>query len=267
MLGLEVLTVEGANEFVRGHAAAWWFLGKARLRFEQACNFVINAIVKHVDPIGDRVYRIASCSVVCEKHPDPAKRRPRPLWASVEGTIYPDGPIAALEAMLGRAPACRSMFLETDGRGGDPARASQWVHMPIEDKRRAEMSLHSLLKLVGVSEARVASYHAHSAKRFMMHLAERSPNLSEADSLELMGSSLSVSQRAELQPHEELLRAHTIRASQLPRRYAGSAVISNIMDRLAAADREISRASDAMAAAIEANPEADLDPEGGFEFL
>ena len=265
MLALEDLSVNGETEFTRGHAAAYWFLGKARLRFEQSRNFVINAVVPH-EYLG-APFRIASCAVVCEKHPNPAERKPRPLWLCVEGAIHPDGPLDALDHMLGRAPACRSIFLETDGKGGDPTSATRWVHVPIEEASRAEASLRSLLILAGMTTETAGTYHPHSAKRFMMNLAEASPYLDKEDSLELMDSSLSTSKRASLRPSEELLRAHTIRASVLPRRYAGSEVVKGIFDRLARAELEICRAADAMSATAEAHPELDIDLETGFQFL
>ena len=107
----------------------------------------------------------------------------------------------------------------------------------------------------------------HQSKRFMLQLAERSPRLGEDDSIELMDSSLCASKRAGMQPTEELLREHTLRASQLPRLYAGSAVVLSILDRLARAESEIQRAVEAMSDALEARPDAEIDLEGGFEFL
>ena len=100
-----------------------------------------------------------------------------------------------------------------------------------------------------------------------LKLAERSPRLGVDDSIELMDSSLSASKRAGMQPTEELLREHTLRASQLPRLYAGSEVVVSIMDRLARAESEIQRAVEAMSDALEARPDAEIDLEGGFEFL
>ena len=107
----------------------------------------------------------------------------------------------------------------------------------------------------------------HSAKRFMMQLAERSPRLDQRDSLELMGSSLSTSQRAELEPHEELLRVHTMRASVLPQRYAGVQAVHILLDRLAASQSELVRLADAMQDALCASPPVEVDLEGGFKFL
>ena len=88
LMGLECLAAGGENEFIRAHAAGWWFLAKARLRFEQSHDFVVNAVAPHHEYRGATV-RMMSASVVREKHPDPSKRRPRPLWAVVDGINFP----------------------------------------------------------------------------------------------------------------------------------------------------------------------------------
>ena len=76
LMGLECLASGGETEFIRAHAAGWWFLAKARLRFEQSRDFVVNAVAPH--EYRGTTFRMLSASVVREKHPDPSKRRPRP---------------------------------------------------------------------------------------------------------------------------------------------------------------------------------------------
>ena len=79
-----------------------------------------------------------------------------------------------------------------------------------------------------------------------------------------MGSSVSTSQRDELQPHEAMLRQHEHNASIPPKRYAGSQAVNTVLDRVAAAELELARAVGAANDALSREP---LDPEGGFQFL
>ena len=262
--GFEALSYHGETEFVRSHAAAWYVLAKARLRMEQSRGFVVNSFFEH--DFDGRRFTFASVSLLREKHPDPSKQKPRPLWFVVDGVLFPKAPREALERMLERAPAVRSLFLDTDSPSGDVTHpsTSRWVLSPIESPARVDASLHGLLRLIGLDPAQASRYHGHSAKRFMLSLAEQSPRLDEHDSLELGAFSLSTSQRANLTPGEALLRAHTLQISALPQRYAGQRAVKTLLDRIARAELELHRLADRIAAC---DPDADLGLEAGFELL
>ena len=79
-----------------------------------------------------------------------------------------------------------------------------------------------------------------------------------------MGSSVSTSQRDELQPHEAMLRQHELSSSVLPKRYAGSQAVHAVLDRISAAELELARA---VRAANEALLQGPVDPESGFQSL
>ena len=183
----------------------------------------------------------------------------------VDGVLFPKAPREALERMLERAPAVRSLFLDTDSPSGDVTHpsTSRWVLSPIESPARVDASLHGLLRLIGLDPAQASRYHGHSAKRFLLTLAEASPRLDEHDSLELGAFSLSTSQRANLTPGDALLRAHTLQISVLPQRYAGQRAVSALLDRIARTELELHRLADRIA---ECDPSLE-DLEAGFELL
>ena len=118
------------------------------------------------------------------------------------------------------------------GRGADRLRRSR------------DASLHYILQLpeIGLSAEQAARYHGHSAKRFLLNVAEAIPTMSALDANEVGRFSGSISQAADLEPREQMLAAHDLRAAVLPAIYAGKAKVSKVFDLLARIQRAMSDA-------------------------
>ena len=174
---------------------------------------------------------VVSASVLCDKHPDPSKRKPRPVWGCIEGYEESGAIRVALEEMLGVWPEVRCILLDTDSRTGDPSTASCWVANPLASKR-ADASLHSVLTIAGIESDRVKRYHGHSCKRFCLNVAEASPLFDALEATEVGRFSGSTAQNTDLEPREAMLRAHTQRVSVLPAIYGGLAKVAKVFDAI-----------------------------------
>ena len=137
--------------------------------------------------------------------------------------------------MLAGAEAARCILLDTDSRSGDPSEATRWCLAPIEDAARQDASLHGLLRLppIGMPPDVAASFHGHSAKRFLLNVAEASPYVTEPEAQELGRFSQSTAQQADLEPTAAMLRAHALRAAVLPAIYAQKTKVARAFDLLA----------------------------------
>ncbi|KAL1527637.1 hypothetical protein AB1Y20_009023 [Prymnesium parvum] len=112
--------------------------------------------------------------------------------------------------------------------------------LPLSGERppaRVDASLQALLRLppISLSDAEASRHHGHSAKRFLLNVAEASGAFSSVESTEIGRFSLSTAQSHDLEPVAALLQAHTMRASVLPNIYAGKAKVARVFDLLAKA--------------------------------
>ena len=231
VMGLEWLAVHHANEYVRGHAAAWLYMALHALRREQAAEHVINAWVPHGG------VSVTVAAVLADKHPDPSKRRPRPVWGCFDGLCYPGKAREALVAALEGAESVRCVLRDTDSPDGDPTRADAWLLAAVDEAPRADASLQSLLQLepICLTREQAARYHGHSAKRFLLGVIEGTPSLDPAeDGGEAGRFSGSTAQNTDLEPVAAMLRKHQLRCSVLPGIYARKAKVEKTFDRAAA---------------------------------
>ena len=126
---LEHVAFSHPNSFVRSHAAGWITLAKCALRVEQSTSCVVNAVVRH-QYMGHSLL-VLSASVLRDKHPDPSKRKPRPVWGCIQGYEEHDSILNPLAEMLAARPDARCILLDTDSHNGDPSIASCWVANPL----------------------------------------------------------------------------------------------------------------------------------------
>ena len=129
----------------------------------------------------------------------------------------------------------KCILLDTDSASGDPSSATQWCRAPIEDASRQDASLHGLLRLspINMPPDLAATFHGHSAKRFLLNVAEASPCVAASEAQELGRFSHSVAQQSDLEPTAAMLRAHALRASVLPTIYAQKTKVARAFDLLA----------------------------------
>ena len=243
-LGLELLMLEHPSALVRGHAAGWHALAKLVLRFEQGSSCVINSFITH--SYGGRDFTVCLGSVLRDKHPDPSKQRPRPVWGILDGCLSGDAPRRELAATLEGAAGSRSLLLDTDSPSGDPShpRATRFVCSPISSHWRATMSLQGLLRLIGMPPELVRLHKPHAAKRFLLNVAEASPDaFTDVQANALGRFSQSTAQQPDLEPVEAMLRQHELAAAVLPSIYAGKAKVSRAFDLLARAQLVLERAA------------------------
>jgi len=143
VVSLEYLTAHHPSEWVRGQAAGWSVIAKLALRLEQAQACVINAFVQH--KYEGESFTIAVGAVRRDKHPNPAKRRPRPVWGVIDGLDHAACIREALQAMLVGVEASQFLLRDTDSPDGDPTRATSWVSAPLKGNPRIDASLQALL--------------------------------------------------------------------------------------------------------------------------
>ena len=243
MLGLEIIAATHESEFVRGHAAGWLFIIRAALRLEQGQACVLNSIVQHVH--AGRTFRIACAAVLMDKNPNPAHQKPRPVWAAVDGILFPDAIIDGISPMLEGAHAdAQCILLDTDSSSGAPADATEWLLCPLEGAR-VKRSLVSLLQLapISLSAERAGAYAGHSAKRSLLSVCEASPYLSEEHAIEVGRFSASTAQRADLEPRAQMLLQHKLRCAALPAIYARKSCVLSAFDKLCTVHRVLVNAA------------------------
>jgi hypothetical protein len=179
---LEYVGVYHPSPFVRGHAGGWSFMGRSMMRFEQSTSSCINSLVAH-SAFGLDV-TVASVSLCRDKHPDPAKQRPRPAWAALDGLADQQAILAPLREMLAGREELQCILVDTDSPDGDPSHpaTTQWLLDPLSSHRRADHSLHGLLRLapLKMSAEQAARYHGHFAKRYLANVSKTSPDFSSA---------------------------------------------------------------------------------------
>ena len=231
MESLSRLSAEAASPFVRAHAAAWFTMGKAALRYEQASSCVVNAVVPW--PPDAPSFRVMFGSVVSDKNPDRDKMRPRPFWAVVDAL---DGSRAILDAllpMLDFGADARCLLLDTDSPDGSPLHASGWVLSPPSSPR-ALASLRGVLRAAGVPDEAASLFRHHSFKRFILNAVESDPAMTSIDANEVGRFAESTAQNDDLEPVAAMLQRHEARVSVLPARYANKAKVRKCIDRLCA---------------------------------
>jgi hypothetical protein len=223
---------------------------------------VVNSFAPHSSSVG--LCTITSAAALRDKHPNRAKRRPRPVWGTLDGYAYPGAVREAFVAMLSACPGVRSFLLDTDSPDGDPTRATRWIASPVFSGSRADASIHALLALPPLSFSRAVAetYHGHSPKRFLPSAAEWCAKLGGPDATEIARFSGSVAQNPDLEPVQAMLLQHELRASVLPDIYSRQARVSKVFDTITTLHLAIRRA----AVRIQANP-AGFPPEGGWEAL
>ena len=229
MVALSSLAASAPSPFVRAHAAAWFTMGKAALRYEQASSCVINAVVPW--PPTNPSFRVMFGSVISDKNPDRSKMRPRPFWAVVDAL---DGSSAILDAilpMLDAASDVRCLLLDTDSPDGSPTLASRWALSPPSSPR-ALASLHGVLLAAGVPHDAATLLRHHSFKRFLLNVVESDPSMRSVDANEVGRFADSTAQSDDLEPVAAMLQRHEARVSAMPARYAHKAKVRKCIDRL-----------------------------------
>ena len=177
--------------------------------------------------------------------PQPRQAPPETRLGCIDGYLFPGAVHAALLGMLDAQPGVRSLLLETDSPCGDPSRASRWVASPIFSNTRADASLHALLIMppISLTRERAASYHQHSAKRFLLSAAEWADGFGGPDASEIGRFSGSIAQNPDLEPIQAMLQRHTLRSSVLPDIYSRQARVDKVFDALAALHFAVKRAA------------------------
>ena len=219
--GLELIAANPSNSrFVRSHAAGWCSLARMALRLKQSNCFVINAVVSH--PSQGTATTIVSGSVRDDKHPDPSKKRPRPVWGAIDGLLQADALSHPLAEML--HPDVRCILRDTDSPSGSPLTASRWLLAPLSSPARVDASLHALLMMPPISmpASMAERYHGHSAKRFLLNFAEACPGFGSMEATEIARFSQSTAQNSDMEPTAAMLQAHSLRVSILPDIYSKS---------------------------------------------
>ena len=226
LFGLETLAASHPSEFVRGHAAAWATMAKCLLRVEQATSCAINAVTEvHA---GTSSAHVIFGSLLREKHPDQRKQSPKPFMGIASSAAHGLRVYDALTAMLEGREDVRSLILDTDSPSGDPDSATTWVSAPLAPGRRADASLHALLRMAPIFAPNPEDYHGHSPKRFIPRVAEASPSLSSTDANELGRFTGSTAKDGDLTPTAAMLARHTTRCAALPAVYAGKEKVTTV---------------------------------------
>jgi hypothetical protein len=241
IIGLEDIAALHPSRFVRGHAAAWLFLALHALRVEQSRGCFINAWALR------GVFQITLAAVLHDKHPDPSKRRPRPVWGCFDGFVHPGKARSALVDSLTGAESVGCILRDTDSRSGDPSTATAWIASGVESTSRIDASIQSLLQMhpICLSHEQASRYHGHSAKRFLLNVAEAAPSLSlSADGVEFGRFGGSTAQNTDLEPTQAMLRQHELRSAQLPSIYAGKAKVETVFSRLTSLQTVVTTAVD-----------------------
>lgn len=257
VLGFEEIAATDKSHFVSGQAAAFYVLAVCALRLEQSSDCILNAIVDHLTDVCDRVLVVAARR---DKNPDPSKMQSRPVWGVITGVRFPGAVERALVRMLSSTTAAECLLPDTDSPSGDPRRASMWLQSPLP-AHRVNAALHSLLMhpCIGMSPEQASHFHGHSAKRFLLNVAEAAPSFSKEDANEIGRFSSSTSQDNDLSPVARMLERHDLACSVLPDIYSGTARVENVFERLA-------RVQACMVAAAKAAADdlSDLPLVGGF---
>ena len=261
VMGLQSMAVDDECEYVRGQAAGWNFLAMGALRAEQSHSTVINAVVPH--SFRGETIRVAAGSTALDKHPNPSLRRPRPVWAIVEGLERGDLPLLALKSMLSSYSDAVGILRDTDSPNGDPSRATEWLNAPLSSPSRANASLHALLTRPPISMSReeASLYEGHAAKRFLLNAAAAATGFTDHEKNEIGRFSHSTSQQHDLEPVEVMIRAHSLNASVLPAIYAGKEKFTRVLDLMCRLHSEIKAA----AARLRAAPDSFPYPDGWGE--
>ena len=241
VLGLEYIAACHPSEFVRGHAAAWLFMALHALRFEQAQSLVINAFYSH--PFQGASVSVTVAATTHDKNPDASKVRPRPVWGIFGQLVFGFAAQEALRDALRGAEDAQCTLRDTDSPNGDPTNARRWIASGVHCKGRADASLHALLQLppISLSAEQAATFHGHSAKRFLLNVAEASDEFSETEANAIGRFSGSVAQSPDLEPDAALLRRHALDCAVLPNIYARAARVQTAFDLLARMHRQLRR--------------------------
>ncbi|KAL1514683.1 hypothetical protein AB1Y20_003771 [Prymnesium parvum] len=112
VVGLEFLATHHPSALVRGQAGGWSLLVRLALRVEQAQSCVLNAVVRH--EFQGKLFTFVVGAVRRDKNPNPAQRRPRPVWGVIDGLDSPDCLYRALQEMLSGVESSRFLIRDTD---------------------------------------------------------------------------------------------------------------------------------------------------------
>jgi len=186
------------------------------------------------------------------------------VWGCLDGLLIPGAARESLLAMISTYPDVRALLLDTDSPCGDPSRSSRWIASPIFSNQRADASLHALLRMhpISLSHEVAATYHQHSAKRFLLSAAEWADGFDGVDATEVGRFSGSVAQSPDLEPVQAMLQRHAVKSAVLPDIYSRQSRITKVFDTLAALHAALRRA----AARIRDSP-SDYPVEGGWEAM
>lgn len=127
-----------------------------------------------------------------------------------------------------------SLFEIRTRRTATPPRPPPGSPPPLRGASRVDASLQALLRLppISLSHEEAGRHHGHSAKRFLLNVAEASGAFSSVEASEVGRFSMSTAQNPDLEPVAAMLKAHSLRASVLPDIYAGKAKVARVFDLL-----------------------------------
>jgi hypothetical protein len=251
VLGLEHIAATDSRAPVATVAAGFAALAKMVTRVKQGTSMCINAVVPRSHE--GSMHHVFVCSVDKDKHCDASAQRPRPAVGIASSAIHGDLPLEVLRAALDGRAGARSLLLDTDSANGDPTDPSTTtvVTSPLFGARAAR-ALRALLQMepIGLSPGEAGLYCGHSAKRFILQLAEASPLFDADDQRELGRFCGSTAQADFLVPSAALLERHTARCAVVPAMYAGP-------EKLESLTRLMARAAAVMRTAVRRALEAD----------
>ena len=229
MMGLEFLARHGETQYIRGHAAALYFLAQHALRAEQAAAFVINGYVEHV--YGSETFVITCGAILNDKNPNPAKCGPRPCFGCTDALAGGDGVRTALADMLLGREGVRCLMLDTDSADGGCAGATTWLSAPLKGTR-LQNAIRGISSILRLPDEYARTLHGHSGKRWVPNVCTASPALTSGDAHEAARFSGSTAQKSDLRPTEAMMQTHNARISLMPDIYANKANLAAVFDAI-----------------------------------
>ena len=218
VVALEDGAVDGGNEFLSGHQAAFAKMAHASLRLEQA-NFCLLEFEDDGTVHG---------FVGKEKDPVPAKQKARPFWMASGGFRRRHGRKVLerlLEMLKGVECGC-FLLRDTDSVDGDPRRATAWRNAPCTGQR-ALNSLRACVEATGRSAEWAARYGYSSCRPVLPEIAcareEPAPRR-----VEIGRWSGSTAKDKDLAPEQREQLRHARDLAVLPDRYARTAKVQRV---------------------------------------
>jgi len=207
-----------ASPFVRGVCAVLVAMALGCVRFAQAQR----ARLQEGGPRCGCMW----AETLLDKHPDPAKQRPRPFWIPARGLVSGEWHLALREALAGVEAGC-FFWRDSNSPSGDPYLATAWRNGPCS-AARALVGLRSVLVgECGVPPHVAATFGLHSARHFLPEVA-LARNLPPEDRVEIGRWSGSTAQDVDLIPDVRAAAASARRAGEMPDRYAPKAKVVRV---------------------------------------